>query len=439
MIRQNYKVNRKVKEAVDTNQINYRASPNDPISVIKRVYVYITDKKGNIIPEVTITIDDVDIKTGYNGLLVSNFPNEEKTITASKDGYKSATATVILNAEIQTHNFYLVLTTDDDESTVISTDDTISQEDDISDNLVLFELENGDTLVEWSGFNSIDDGVYTGHGSYIQRGWSNAGLWQLDFDVKYNRNGDYHYFYVGTMPFCSEEINPYSDSKLNDYAFVTWEKSVRPYGLDSICLEGPENYKYNNAEEYHHTTIKKISDTKIEYYFDNQKWVFSIAKLPNLETLHFGTRDNESSRKGGTTISYKNIKVVSLTEKQTSSEPETQENENSIFLSPQSSFKNTIDPSQFKFKVYWDDNDDAQSLRPITISIFHVQYKETTIDNWNLAYTRDWEQVADFSEFWEQVNDSNFVITCNLNNESYIVKESGFTEDGYAAILSLKE
>ena len=39
---QNYKVNRKVKEAVDKNQVNYRESADSPISIIKRVYVYIT-------------------------------------------------------------------------------------------------------------------------------------------------------------------------------------------------------------------------------------------------------------------------------------------------------------------------------------------------------------------------------------------------------------
>ena len=251
---QNYKVNRKVKEAVDKNQVNYRESADSPLSIIKRVYIYITDKKGHVLPEVTVTIDDETVTTGYGGLLISNFPNEEKTITVEKEGYKSATATIILDAEKQTHKFFLALETDEEDSEVISTDDTQPTEDELYPCDTLFELSDNNTLVTWSTLtNEIVDGVYTGNGSYIQEGWSNEGLWQIDYDVKYDTtNSSYVNYYAGVMPFCSEEINPYTNEKRKNYCMESWEKWAAIEGMDAICTEGPENYKYSQQNEYQH-------------------------------------------------------------------------------------------------------------------------------------------------------------------------------------------
>ena len=314
---QNYKVNRKVKEAVDKNQVNYRESADSPISIIKRVYVYITDKKGNVLPEVTVTIDDETIITGYGGLLISNFPNEEKTITVSKEGYKTATATIILDAEKQTHKFFLALETDDDESEVISTDDSQPKEDNLNPCGTLLELSNNNTLQVWNNFktNEISENVYTGGGSYIKEGWSNQGLWQMDFDYKYSVSQS-RFSYVGLMPICPGEIiiNT-SDSIVENHAMITWEMGASLWGMESICTEGPSSYKYNNATEYQHVTIKKIDPTTIEFYFDNNKWIYSVPKLSQLDTLYFGLRDNVASRSAtskGATISVKNLKVVGL-------------------------------------------------------------------------------------------------------------------------------
>ena len=310
---QNYKVNRKIKEAVDRNQINYRESENDPITVIKRVNIYITDKKGNILKNVLITMDNTTIQTGNNGLLISNFPNKATKITVEKEGYKTATADIILNAEIQTHNFYLALSSSDEESEVVSIDNTSSTNSGLTNGQILFEpaLDGTDAITCWSGPCSTEDGVFKGRGAFLTEGWSNEGLWQLDCDVAYSSSRKK---YVGIMPICSEEINPYTDEKLEDYAIVAWEGWARGYGLDAY-ITGPNNYKYISPEEYHHLTIKKIADDTLKYIFDGQEWTLTTDKLQNLETLHVGIRDNPYDRSWGDSVLYKNIKVVELTSK----------------------------------------------------------------------------------------------------------------------------
>ena len=318
---QNYKVNRKIKEAVDKNQVNYRESENDHISIIKRVYVYITDKKGNILPEVTVIIDGTEVKTGYNGLLISNFPNAEKTIRVEKEGYKPATANIILNAEYQTHEFFLALETDNDESEVVSTDNTGSNDSNLDGDYgnftackLLFEppLDGTDGITKWNeATNKTEDGIYYGHGSYLTEGWTNERYWQLDFDVAYGGTPE-RLGYAGLMPVCSEEIKPFTDSKRKDYCLSNWEGQAMLGGLDTYIVEGPAQYKYSNITEYHHGTLRKIGDTKFEYYFDNNKWVFIAPNIKNLTTLHYGTRDNPNWRNAGYTILTKNIKVVKL-------------------------------------------------------------------------------------------------------------------------------
>ena len=133
-----------------------------------------------------------------------------------------------------------LIETDDDESEVISTDDTQTKEDEFNKCGTLFELSDNNTLITWNQYktNEISEGVYTGSGSYIEQGWSNEGLWQLDYDIKYNSpHSSYINYYVGVMPFCSEEINPYTDDKRKDYCMESWEKSATINGMDAICIE----------------------------------------------------------------------------------------------------------------------------------------------------------------------------------------------------------
>lgn len=314
---QNYKVNNKIKKAVDKNQLNYRESEDDPIPFIKRVYVYITDKKGKILENVTLKFQDKEIFVGRNGLLITNFPNESTEITAEKDGYKSATGNVILNAEIQTHEFFLALSTSDEESEVISTDNTKEPEDEsgLQEGEVLFNppLDGTDGITSWSGTNKTENGIYTCHGSFLTEGWSNEGLWQLEYDIAYSGSGHgINFGYVGAMPICSEEIKPFTDEKNKTYSLTAWEGYALIYGLESTAV-GPTNYKYLNREEYHHAVLKKVAEDKLEYSFDGREWVITAPNLKNLTTLHIGARDNPASRSVGENIYYKNIKVTSLT------------------------------------------------------------------------------------------------------------------------------
>lgn len=321
---QNYKVNNKIKKAVDKNQLNYRESEDDPIPFIKRVFVYVTDKKGKVLEDVILKFQDKEISIGRNGLLLSNLPNEDAEITAEKEGYKTATGHIILNANIQTHDFYLALSTSDEESEVISTDNTIEpqKEDDFVKGSILFqpELNGSDQITSWAGDNKTESGEYICHGSYLTEGWSNEGLWELEYDVKYSKDGVYSY--VGIMPICSEEINPFTDEKNNKYSLSAWEAYACVKGLGSTII-GPNNYKYLLPGEYHHTIIRKIAEDTIIYIFDNKEWKLIVPELKNLTLLHIGARDNPAnvtSRNIGEQVYYKNIKVTELIPKDSQKE-----------------------------------------------------------------------------------------------------------------------
>ena len=308
-----YELNKKVMELAQKNQVNYRESEDDDLSVIKRVNIYITDKKGHILRDVTITFEGKEYKVGKYGLLITNFPNEEKDIIASSPGYKEATGHILLNAEYQTHNFFLALETSDEESEVISIDDTkdpYEDDDKFSLGSVLFKppLDGTDEITTWAGRNSTQDGIYSAHGSFLTEGWSNSGLWKLEYDVAYS--GD-SYGYIGIMPICSAEIKPFTDAKNQEYSLSAWEGLACIYGLGSQA-EGPINYKYTGRRNYHHTIIKKIAEDKIEYIFDDNIWILTVPKLKNLSTLHIGARDNPMSRDDGQNVYYKNIEVVEL-------------------------------------------------------------------------------------------------------------------------------
>lgn len=309
-----YELNKRIKEEVDKKQTDYRESDDDEIRFIKRVYVYITDKKGNILNDVKITLGDKEIIVSRYGLLISQFPNEETEISASKEGYKDVSTNIILDATIQTHEFYLALENSDEESEVISTDNT-SDGDESSDERfvfgeVLFEppLDGTDEITSWSGNNSTYDGIYSAHGSFLTDDWSNEGLWQLDFDVAYSGSS---LGYIGIMPICSTEIKPFTDEKGKNYALTAWEGMACLTGLN-VKVEGPINYKYTSRMSYHHGTLKKVAEDKLEYYFDDNVWYLTTDKLQNLSKLHIGGRDNPFDRDGGQNILYKNIKVVEL-------------------------------------------------------------------------------------------------------------------------------
>ena len=313
---QNYKVNRKIKESVDKNQAYYEEEQSGEINTIKKVFVYVTDKKGHILNDVKITFDEKEFIIGKYGLLISQLPNEANTIKAEKEGYKSATANIILDSVRQTHEFFLALSSSEEDSEVISTDNTIEEieaDERFEPGTVLFEpaLDGTDSITEWAGENKTEDGVYIGHGSYLTEGWSNEGLWQLEFDVAYSTGGTRGY--VGIMPICSAEINPYTDEKSADYALWAWEGMAAIKGLSSEII-GPINYRYSGRDFYHHAVLKKVAENKLEYYFDNQVWYLTTSKLASLSTLHIGIRDNPVYRESGDSILYKNIKVISLEE-----------------------------------------------------------------------------------------------------------------------------
>jgi hypothetical protein len=78
-----------------------------------------------------------------------------------------------------------------------------------------------------------------------------------------------------------------------------------------------------NLSEYNHMIMRKIEDTKIEFYLGENKWIYSVPKLPTLETLHIGVRDNPADRHSGGKIIYKNIKVNCIRKANNSSEQTT--------------------------------------------------------------------------------------------------------------------
>lgn len=119
---QNYKKNNKIHEEVSKNQVN-----SDGIDTILSIYLTIIDKHGHDISGATITIGDLEIISSRKGNLIKNFPNEEVTITVSKEGYKTATATLIVDATRQGHGFVLEEENSSNESSVVSWPSDASQ------------------------------------------------------------------------------------------------------------------------------------------------------------------------------------------------------------------------------------------------------------------------------------------------------------------------
>lgn len=113
---QNYKKNRKIHEAVSKNQVNY-----EEITTIKTVDIVITDSRGKRINSgVKITVGDIEINTFNSGAVIKNIPNEEIAITIEKEGYKTISADLILDAIRQGHIFTLEKEDSQEDSSVVS-------------------------------------------------------------------------------------------------------------------------------------------------------------------------------------------------------------------------------------------------------------------------------------------------------------------------------
>ena len=180
---------------------------------------------------------------------------------------------------------------------------------DITDLLFHPPLDGTDNITKWTSLtNKTENGIFYSHGSFLTEGWSNNELWQLDFDCMTTS-----WKYVGLMPICSEEINPFTDAKATNYAMTTWEGVGYLGGLNASVVN-EDSYSKNTATNvWHHMTIKKLSDTQIEIILDETYHsIRNVPNLANLTTLHIGTRDNPSSRNSGGIVQYKNIKVKQL-------------------------------------------------------------------------------------------------------------------------------
>lgn len=168
-------------------------------------------------------------------------------------------------------------------------------------------LDGTDAITSWTSMtNKTENGIYYSHGSFLNDGWSNEELWQLDFDVQTS-----NWWYIGLMPVCSEEINPYTDAKSKNYAMINWEGLTYFEGLDYTIISETTMTKITSTNIWHHVTIQKLNDTDCKIIINNTyESIRKYNNLPNLSKLHFGTRDNPASRKNGGIVQFKNIKVI---------------------------------------------------------------------------------------------------------------------------------
>lgn len=170
-------------------------------------------------------------------------------------------------------------------------------------------LDGSDSITKWTNMtNTTSDGVFTSHGSFLTDGWSNSGLWQLDFDIKAT-----DWKYIGLMPICDANINPFTDAGVTNYAFTTWEGITYGGGFGSSVVSQDTLSKITDTTNWHHYRMEKLSSTKIRVTIDNTyKAILNVPNLANIQTLHIGTRDNPSSRNTGGLLQFKNIKVKSI-------------------------------------------------------------------------------------------------------------------------------
>ena len=156
--------------------------------------------------------------------------------------------------------------------------------------------------------NTTGNGIYQGHGSFLTDSWPNDILWQLDFDVSAN-----NWQYVGVLPICSEETNPFTDPKRANYYMDIWEGFTYPSGLNSSVVSQDPYTKDSTWNRWHHMTVIKLSATQIKVILDEKyESVMNVPNLQNISTLHIGVRDNPADRNHGGIVSLKNIKVKAL-------------------------------------------------------------------------------------------------------------------------------
>lgn len=169
-------------------------------------------------------------------------------------------------------------------------------------------LDGTDAITSWTtSTNTTSDGVFTSHGSFLTNGWKNDGLWELEFDVQ---SSDWHY--VGLMPVCSAEINPFTDANNNNYSLTCWEGINFFGGMGFTSWDSKDELTKITDSDWHHIVITKLSSTKLKIQIDDYTAVGNFSNLPNHSVLHIGTRDNPSSRNVGGVVNLKNINVYKL-------------------------------------------------------------------------------------------------------------------------------
>lgn len=199
---------------------------------------------------------------------------------------------------------------------IASCRDIVSETYAVQDYLFKPPLDGTDAITSWTSMtNKTEDGIYYSHGSFLTDGWNNEGLWQLDFDVCSSNWG-----YVGLMPVCSEEINPYTDAKSKNYAMTSWEGLAYFGGLDQTVISETTMSKITSLNTWHHVTIQKLNDLYCKIIINNTyESIRRYNNLQNLSELHLGTRDNAYGRNEGGIIQFKNIKVTIKEQKDLSS------------------------------------------------------------------------------------------------------------------------
>lgn len=175
-------------------------------------------------------------------------------------------------------------------------------------------LNGSENIISWNNYeNNASNGIYTSHGSYLDVGWSNNSYWAIEFDYKYAIKNGIIYTYVGLMPICSADINPFTDEKNNDYAITTWEGNFGFNGLgrDGWISSPTTNPTKEIQSDWTHLEIIKLSDTRLQIVINNTyEWVGEFPNLANLTTLYMGTRENPANRNVGSIIQFKNISIT---------------------------------------------------------------------------------------------------------------------------------
>ena len=169
------------------------------------------------------------------------------------------------------------------------------------------KLDGTDQITSWTSMtNKTENGIFYSHGSFLTTGWSNEGLWQLDFDVQCS-----NWWYIGLMPLCDAAVNPFTDAKKTICA-TCWEGITPPIGFSATWIKTSSISKITD-NRWHHITMKKIASNQVQIFIDGgYEHIWQSDSFSTISELHFGTRDNPASRNWGGIINLKNIKVKPL-------------------------------------------------------------------------------------------------------------------------------